>query len=357
MRKPRRAAPTRRVVLRNLLGGAIAGALSRGTPAAADDSAVTPELVAAARKEGAVTFVTAADVALAQKIANAFEAKYPGIKVAAERNGSERIFQRLDQEYASGIAHVDVVDSADAAHFIVWKRNGWLAPYVPDEVARLWPEHERDPDGMFQTFRASLSIMGMNTRLVKPEDAPKSYADLLDPKWRGKLVKGHPGYSGTIVTTTFLLAQHFGWTYLEQLAKQRVMQVQSATEPPKKIAIGERAVMVEGSDYVLFDQRDKGSPVEPIFPTEGTPLIPIPTAVLAKAPHPNAARLFQSFLYTLEAQQMIVDVGNSRAFHPHAKEKPGRKTMAELTLWRADPAQLLDAYEEVRRKYSEIFGT
>jgi iron(III) transport system substrate-binding protein len=349
--------PTRRAALKTLLGSAALVAVARQVGAAPEAGEVAPALVAAAEKEGAVTFVTAADIALAQKIANAFEAKYPAIKVAAERNGSERIFQRLDQEYASGIYRVDVVDSADAAHFIVWKRNGWLAPYVPAEVARHWPEDERDPDGMFQTFRASLSIMGMNTRLVRPEDAPKSYQDLLDPKWRGKLVKGHPGYSGTIATTTYLLAQHFGWSYLEQLAKQRVMQVQSATEPPKKIALGERAVMVEGSDYVLYDQRDKGSPVEAIYPIEGTPIIPIPTAVMAKAPHPNAARLFQSFLYTLEAQQMLVDVGNSRAFHPQAREKPGRKTLAELALWRADPAALLDAYEEVRRKYTEIFGT
>ena len=58
--------------------------------------------------------------------------------------------------------------------------------------------------------------MGMNTKLVKPEDAPRSYADLLDPKWRGRLVKGHPSYSGSIVTTTFLVAKHLGWSYLEQ---------------------------------------------------------------------------------------------------------------------------------------------
>jgi iron(III) transport system substrate-binding protein len=353
-----RPGPTRRRVIEGMVGGVLAaGTPSRGFAAPPSASAISPDLIAAAKREGEIVFVTAADVLLAQRIANAFEAKFPGIKVRAERNGSERIFQRLDQEYRNNIHSVDVVDSADASHFIVWKRQGWLAPYVPEDVARHWPAEERDPDGMFQTFRASLSIMGVNTKIVKLADAPKSFADLLDPRWKGKLVKAHPSYSGTIVTTTFLYVREMGWGFLEGLAKQRVMQVQSATEPAKKIAQGERPVMVEGSDYVLYDLNDKGQPVEPIYPAEGTPLIPVPSAVLAKAPHPNAARLFQSWLYTEEAQQMLVDVGNTHSMHPRAVDRPGRKPLPEIKLWRADPAQILEQIEEIRRKYAEIFGT
>ena len=76
---------------------------------------------------------------------------------------------------------------------------------------------------------------------MKAEDAPKSFADLLDPKWTGKIVKAHPGYSGTIMTATFQIARDLGWDYFEKLAKQKVMQVQSASDPPKKLALGERA--------------------------------------------------------------------------------------------------------------------
>ena len=104
------------------------------------------------------------------------------------------MFQRIGQEYASNIHAVDVVNTADAAHLIVWKRNGWLAPYVPEDVAQHFRRAYHDPDGMCALTRVWLSSLGYNTNLVKPEDAPKSFADLLDPKWMGKMVKAHPAY-------------------------------------------------------------------------------------------------------------------------------------------------------------------
>src|SRR5690348_15001595 len=108
--------PTRRNLLALLGAGAVAAAVP---PARADEaSPVTPDLVEAAKREGQVMFLSAADVLLMQKIVAAFQAKYPGIKVDAQRTGSERIFQRLDQEYGSEIHVVDVVESSDAAHFL-----------------------------------------------------------------------------------------------------------------------------------------------------------------------------------------------------------------------------------------------
>ncbi|HTF76077.1 MAG TPA: extracellular solute-binding protein, partial [Bradyrhizobium sp.] len=171
---------------------------------------ITPALIEAAKKEGKVSYYTSTDLPVAEKLAKAFEAKYPGIAVRVERTGAERVFQRIGQEYASNIHAVDVVNSSDAAHFIVWKRDGILAPYVPEDVAKFYPTEHKDVDGQFASWRVWLSIIAYNTSLVKPDEAPKSFADLLDPKWKGKIVKAHPGYSGTIMTAAYQMQRDLG---------------------------------------------------------------------------------------------------------------------------------------------------
>src|ERR1700758_4923734 len=223
----------RRVSRREMLKGTaalLAGSTlsTRVLAAAPPPEPVTQALIDAARKEGQVNYYTSTDLPVAEKVAKAFEAKYPGIAVRVERSGAERVFQRIGQEYASNIHAVDVVNSSDAAHFIVWKRDGILAPYVPEDVAKFYPAEHKDVDGQFASWRIWLSIIAYNTNLVKAEEAPKSFADLLDPKWKGKIVKAHPGYSGTIMTATYQMQRDLGWGYFEKLAKQNVMQVQSS---------------------------------------------------------------------------------------------------------------------------------
>ena len=146
-----------------------------------------------------MVWYTSVDLPLAEKIAKSFEAKYPGVTVRVERTGAERVFQRIGQEYGSNIHAVDVANSSDAAHFIVWKNKGMLEAYLPEDVAKFYPVEHKDPDGMFASFRVWVCIIAYNTNLVKKEEAPKSFADLLVPKWKGKIVKAHPGYSGTIM--------------------------------------------------------------------------------------------------------------------------------------------------------------
>jgi iron(III) transport system substrate-binding protein len=335
-----------RISRREILTGA--GTLAASTvfaeplrAAAPPPSLITPELVEAARKDGKVSF---------------FEAKYPGIAARVERNGAERIFQRIGQEQSSRIFAVDVVCSTDTSHFLAWKRNGLLAPYVPEDVARHFQADQVDPDGMYATMCAWLCVIGYNTNLVKPAEAPKSFLDLLDPKWKGKLVKAHPGYSGMITTTTFMLVREFGWSYFEKLAQQRVMQLQSASDPPKKLELGERAATGDGIDYLLTLLKEKGLPVDIAYPTEGAPLIVVPSAVFASAPNPNAARLFQSFLLSLDGQSFFSDTYALRSAHALVKERPGRTPFASIKLMKADPAALEAQAEEIRKRYTKIFG-
>ncbi|MEA2883108.1 MAG: iron(III) transport system substrate-binding protein, partial [Bradyrhizobium sp.] len=147
---------------RDVLAGA--GALLAGSAlstrvmsAAPPPEPVTQALIEAAKKEGQVIHYTSTDLPVAEKLAKAFEAKYPGIAVRVERTGAERVFQRIGQEYASNIHAVDVVNSSDAAHFIVWKRDGILAPYVPEDVAKFYPAEHKDADGQFASWRIWLS--------------------------------------------------------------------------------------------------------------------------------------------------------------------------------------------------------
>jgi len=316
---------------------------------------ITPALIAAAKKEGLVIWYTSADLQLAELVGKAFERRFPDIAARVERAGGERIFTRVSQEYAAGIHVVDAVSTGDAAQFVAWKRQGLLAPYVPEDVARHIPPEHRDPDGHYATVRSSLCVIGYNSEVVKREDAPKSFADLLDPKWKGKIVKAHPSYSGTIMTATFQIVRELGWRYLEKLSKQNVMQVQSATDTPKKILLGERAVMADGNEYNVLLLKEAGKPIEAVYATEGSPFIVQPSAIFGAAPHPNAARLFQNYLFTAEAQQLFVDAGGLRSVHARVKDKPGRILLSAVKVWKDDPAGVEAQGDEIKRRYSEYF--
>ena len=328
---------------------------ARVLSAAPAPQAITPELVEAAKKEGKVTYYTAMDLSVAEPMAKAFEARHPGIKVAVERTGAERLFNRIGQEVGSNIRRVDVANSSDAAHFIVWKRQGWLEPFLTPDMAENLPADQRDPDGAYVNQRTHLSAIAYNTSLVKPEDAPKGFNDLLDPKYASKLVKGHPGYSGTIMTATQQLAKALGWGYFEKLSKQKVLQVQSATEPPKRIEAGERAVAVDGSDYLFWMAKERGSPIEVVHAVEGTPQISNPMAIFKAAPNPNAARLLVAWIMSAEGQEFIVNLSGQYPSHKLVKAKAGRPALASIKTLPEDPVEVEKTADEIKTRYQRLF--
>jgi len=337
-------------------GGLLAAPPRRAYATGPEPQTVTAQLIAAAKKEGKVSFYTSVELPVAERVAKAFEAKFPGIAVRVERSGAERNFQRIAQEYASKIFACDVAQSSDAAHFISWKRDGLLASYLPEDVAMYYPAQHRDADGMFASWRIYLSVIAYNTKLVGAQDVPTSFADLLEPKWIGKLVKAHPGYSGTIMTATQQMVATLGWGYFEKLAKQKVMQLQSAADPPKKVAAGERAIQVDGADYSILQLQAKGEPVEIVYAREGSPLITGPAAIMQGAPNPNAARLFYSWAMGRECQQLNVDAAGLFSAHALSKERAGRKPLSEIKVMQEDPAAVEAESDKIKAKYSAIFG-
>jgi iron(III) transport system substrate-binding protein len=347
-----------RLTRRGVLAGSAAMAAASyavQVGAAAEPQKITPALIEAARKEGKLSWYTSVDLPVAEKIAKAFEVAYPGVSMKVERSGAERIFQRIAQEYQSRIYNCDVVNSSDAAHLIIWKRASMLASFLPEEVAMHFPKEHWDPDGMYASWRVTLSPIAYNTKLVKAEDAPKGFNDLLAPQWSGKIVKAHPGYSGTIMTATQQLSRDLGWSFFEKLARQKVMQVQSAADPPKKVSAGERAVMADGTEYMVNLLQSRGEPIEEVYAVEGTPLITGPSAVLARAANPNAARLFYAWSMTAEAQQLNVDVGALRSVHPLVKDRPERKKLSDIKTLREDAAAVADQADDIKARYLKLF--
>lgn len=302
-----------------------------------------------------MVWYTSADLQLAETVAKAFEKKF-GVAARVERAGAERIYTRIGQEYSVGIHSVDAANTGDAAQFTAWKQQKLLVAYVPEDVAKNIPAEHRDPDGFFAIVRSTLCVIAYNPDMIKREQAPNSFADLLDPKWLGKMVKANPSYSGTIITSTYQLVRNLGWPYLEKLSKQKVMQVQSATDTPKKVILGERPVMFDGNEYNVLIANESGKPIVPVYATEGSPLVAMPSAIFAAAPHPNAARLFQSFLFSAEGQQLFVDTGGLRSVHAQVKDKPGRTKLASIKIMNTDPAGMIAQMDDIKRRYSQYFG-
>src|ERR1700734_525374 len=152
-----RKAATRRDIIK---GSAALGLTLFASPqkaAAPEPTAITPALIEAAGKEGKVILYSSMDLPVGEKLGKAFEAKYPDMEVQIERSGSERLFQRLNQEFSSNIRACDVVNSSDASHFISWKRNNWLAPFVTEDIAQHFLPAYRDPEGLFGVSRIWLS--------------------------------------------------------------------------------------------------------------------------------------------------------------------------------------------------------
>jgi iron(III) transport system substrate-binding protein len=309
----------------------------------------------AAKKEGKVVWYTSLVLPSAEKVAKLFEAAHPGIKVEVHRTGSQRILQRVMQELQANIKNADVVHTSDAGHFVLLKDKKLLAQYTPAGVEKF-PAGFKDKDGYYFGLRATVNSITYNTKLLSAAEAPKTWKDLLDPKWKGKLVTAHPGYSGVIATHVLALVHLHGWDYFKQLAQNRVMITQSAADPSGVVASGERQVAVNGGDYSAYQLKKKGNPIEIVYPKEGVPLVVSPTAITVFAPHPNAAKVFTDFTFTREIQQVMADSEGLYTGHPDVKYPGDKPKLGELKLLTVEAEELEKRNEELKKRFVEFFG-
>ena len=309
----------------------------------------------AAKKEGKVVWYTSLALPSAEKVARLFEAAYPGVKVEVHRTGSQRVLQRLMQELGANIKNADVVHTSDAGHFVLLKEKKLLMKYTPAGVD-AFPAGFKDRDGYHYGLRATVSVIAYNSNAVAAAEAPKTWRDLLDSRWKGKLVTAHPGYSGIIATHVLVLANLYGWDHFKQLAQNRLMLVQSAADPPGVVASGERPVAVNGAEYTFYKTKKKGNPLEIVYPRDGVPLIVSPSAITAFAPHPNAAKLFTDFTFSREVQQVLADSEGLYTGHPEVKYPADKPKLSELRLLTVEPEELEKRNEEIKKRFVEFFG-
>jgi iron(III) transport system substrate-binding protein len=308
-----------------------------------------------ARKEGKVVWYTSLVLPSAEKVAKLFETAYPDIKVEVHRTGSQRILQRVMQELQANIKNVDVIHTSDAGHFVFLKEKKLLAKYTPAGV-EAFPAGFKDKDGYYYGLRATVNAIAYNTKAVSAAEAPKTWNDLLDPRWKGKMVTAHPGYSGVIATHVLALVHLHGWEYFKALAQNKVMIVQSANDPATVVSSGERVVAVDGGDYSAYQLKKKRNPIEVVYPKEGVPLVVSPTAITAFAPHPSAARLFTDFTFTREVQQVMADSEGLYTGHPGVTYPADKPKLSELKLLTVTPEELEKRNEEIKKRFVEFFG-
>jgi iron(III) transport system substrate-binding protein len=152
------------------------------------------------------------------------------------------------------------------------------------------------------------------------------------------------------------LTEKYGWGYYESMGKQDLMIVQSALDGPKTIANGERVIAVCASDSILWQRKLEGAPFEIVYPPEGTPPAFSPQGILKQAPHPNAARLFQDYSFSLEGQQLFVNQHGSLSARTDVVYPPGRPGFDKLNIGTVDVRKLMTQRKQIQDKFTDIFG-
>jgi len=332
-------------------------ALGAGRAAAQDLPPNERDLYEAAKREGEVTWYSAQIQAEPGEAAgHAFTARYPGIKVNVVRSTSQVAYQRLSQDLQAGAAQCDIFSSTDYGHYLYLKQNGNLMSFRPKNADGLLPAlRDQAPDNSWQICSLGLYLLAYNTQKVTAADAPKSWKDLLDPKWKDQLAVGHPGYSGSVGIMAVILRRMYGWDYFTALEKNKPQIGRSSDDPVTLLNAGERNVGIAVSISQPLLSIARGNPLAIIYPTEGTEAVYGPSAIIKNAPHPNAAKLFMEFatgpeFSTVMRKYFIMPV------RPEVPPPPGALPLDQVKLLTATPQEIEKGVPEVKELWRDTFG-
>lgn len=263
-----------------------------------------------------------------------FQKRYPKIKVNGLQVFGAALNTRVDQEFSSGKHVADLFMSGGGSTGATAAKNRFV-PYSATSVAGV-PAPFVGPNNAFAAPVVISEGIGYNTDKVSSDEAPKTWNDLLDPKWKGKLCMGDPTSSGGMAGffTAMLSDKKWGYTedYLRKLAAQKA-RILEPSVAENNLYAGHCAMnfVFTYDDYLTA--KEKGAPIEYAFPEqEGSYAVPVYLSQLVGAPHPAAADLLRSWLYTPEAATGLAKAG----FWPTAKGSPSPQGLPPL-----DPANLI----------------
>ena len=338
--------------MKKVIAFALAAAFGFGQPAAAQ---TTDELYEGAKKEGEVTwYVSQFSTGLAEDLGAMFSEKYPGISVNVIRATGQVIYARLAQDIRAGVAQADVFSGTDIGHLHELKSQNMLMEFTPPDADSVRAPFKDMEPGFWYATTANPTVMAYNTDQVSAEDAPKNWSDLTDPKWKGKVAVTHPGFSGGAGTWAGLMEKLYGDDYFTGLRDNDPYIGRSLIDPPTVIAAGERAVGIAVYSVAVRNKM-QGNPIEIIYPTDGAKVSLGGTAILANAPHPNAAKLLLNFIIGPEASQRMVDNGMlpiSAAVDP----APGVRPLEDIPAAELTEQEQVDGVQPVIEKWRDTFG-
>ncbi|HXG50831.1 MAG TPA: extracellular solute-binding protein [candidate division Zixibacteria bacterium] len=306
-----------------------------------------------AKKEGELVFYTSLSLTDYPKILPHFERKYPFVKINTYRSTPSGVFTRADTEARAGRHAVDVVGSAPVEMWEL-KQRRLSAPYVSPEHKAL-PPGSRDPEGYWQAFEITPLVTAFNTKQVSAADAPRTYYDLLDPKWKGRLSLGTEEYTwfNTLLET---LGPKKGIEYMQALARQELQMPGSSSVMRVQLMLaGESAVAIAARGRRVTDYKKQGAPIDfrIMEPYAGEPNF---VALMRRSPHPHAALLFIDWILSEEGQTRMVEAAGRIAIRKGIKHQPWVQELLQKDFVFLSPVSIGPSLKSVIEQYNKIFG-
>jgi ABC-type Fe3+ transport system substrate-binding protein len=260
------------------------------------------DLYAKAKDEGALAFYAGGPTTPWEARAKAFGELYPGIKISIGGGFSNVLDKRIDQQIAAGKLEVDAAILQTIADFARWKADGQLLVFRPGGFDAMDTSF-KDPDGAFWATMVNVVPYMYNTAKVAADDVPNSALDFLKPLFHGKMVTPYPADDDVTLWVFHHIVQKYGWDYMDKYMAAKPNLIQGHLGEQRSIATGQNWVTFDSIYDVTNELKQHGMPVESHFPAvDALPIWPLTAAIFKDAPHPNAAKLFFSWLLAPEQQ-------------------------------------------------------